>query len=319
MKKAAMVLLITMIACISLSACSAPSKMELFTQTLDLLEEYFDVPRDMRSSEHQTSEKQDVINDNLVELGFEGEDNTVAIDQEFIKEYLEQNSEGNFLESIALIQQYCSNQEWILSDSYLRYLRRSSGGHRTTGGCTCQEINSIITDFLKVTDMYWISFDQNKKDSTGYYTENPNADPQPYSEKVDGKFYNSDGTNVSIEERTNETTIEYYRDFALATTSGYNYDEGRYGWTNGTFYDELPSWEHYTFCSLWYKGAELPVTHSKSNSITVENADKYKLFSREEDSTYYGVLETVDSLESTDYSDTSKTHTYYDIFWRAIK
>lgn len=319
MKKAAMVLLITMIACISLSACSAPSKMELFAQTLDLLEEYFDVPRDMRSSEHQTSEKQDVINDNLVELGFEGEDNTVAIDQEFIKEYLEQNSEGNFLESIALIQQYCSNQEWILSDPYLRYLRHSSGGHRTTGGCTCQEINSIITDFLKVTDMYWISFDPNKKDSTGYYTENPNADPQPYSEKVDGKFYNSDGTNVSIEERTNETTIEYYGDFALATTSGYNYDEGRYGWTNGTFYDELPSWEHYTFCSLWYKGAELSVTHSKSNSITVENADKYKLFSREEDSTYYGVLETVDSLESTDYSDTSKTHTYYDIFWRAIK
>ena len=319
MKKAAMVLLITMIACISLSACSAPSKMERFTQTLDLLEEYFDVPRDMRSSEHQTSEKQDVINDNLVELGFEGEDNTVAIDQEFIKEYLEQNSEGNFLESIALIQQYCSNQEWILSDSYLRYLRRSSGGHRTTGGCTCQEINSIITDFLKVTDMYWITFDPNKKDSAGYYTENPNADPQPYSEKVDGKFYNSDGTNASIEERTNETTIEYYGDFALATTSGYNYDEGRYGWTNGIFYDELPSWEHYTFCSLWYKGAELSVTHSKSNSITVENADKYKIFSREEDSTYYGVLETVASLESTDYSDTSKTHTYYDIFWRAIK
>ena len=318
MKKAAMVLLITMIACISLSACSAPSKMELFTQTLDLLEEYYDVPHDMRSREHQAYEKRDVINANLMELGFEGEDNTVAIDQEFIKDYLKQNTEGVFLESVALIHEYCSDQEWILSDSYFE---RSSEGHRSIGGCTCQEINSIINDFLNVTGMYWITFDPGKKDSAGYYTENPTADPQPYSEKVEGEFYNSDGTNISKEERTNETTVEHYGDFALATTSGYRYDGGVYEWRNGKFYDELPSWKHYTSCSLWYKGAELPFSHPDSIFFIAENADKYKIFSREEDSMYCGVLETVSYLEKSDYLDNSaKTHIYYyDFFWRTIK
>lgn len=247
--KRILLLFFVLLICIPISGCFGPSNIQLFNETIESIRSFFSIEKydDERKEEREALEKK--INKNLKNLGFDGEDGKVNINKEVIEEYLAEYSSDQLMASLYTLQLYLSEIDWSFY----------SIDHSWGGDCPCQEFKTIMDDFIEVAniDLKVLSIDM--LNSEGYYTENSNAKPQPETREVEGEFYNQAGENLHIETKTEKQTVEYYGDFAIATQKGYSYSEGKYGWINGVFYDEVPSWKPYTSQSLWYKGNDLKI------------------------------------------------------------
>lgn len=120
----------------------------------------------------------------------------------------------------------------------------------------------------------------------GYYTDNPNADPQPTERTVSGDFNNQyDGNSIYSSSRTNTVTCEYFGDFAMAIEEGSRYDGGRYEWVDGKFYDEPAHWVSFTDYELFYKGESV--------------GERFYICTLEKDEYYVFFMES--GFESDDY------------------
>ena len=89
--------------------------------------------------------------------------------------------------------------------------------------------------------------------SDGYYAGK--KDEINEQETVKGEFNDAKNDNAVYESsRTNKTEKKYYGDWEVDYSVKYTYNPGRYGWNNGVFEDEKPSWEEKSNTKLYYKG-----------------------------------------------------------------
>lgn len=279
MKKVIAILSTAIVVLNGFTACSPPDKMESFAQAVELIQDYNSTQGTNDATDRQ---KQNKIDNTLKQLGLvesaEDDTNASGIDQDFISEYLQTNSIEDFLANYYLIQQYCIHN-WY---------------HSFSGICFCEQLSSSVNNLAAVCEEQIITFDSNNMNGPGYYTEHPDAEPQPETSEVAGTFYNRSGTDRHTETKTNETTVEYYGDFAIVKEKVYFYDEGRYEWSNGVFYDELPSWDLNYYSSLWFRGFEI--------YDGIDDLDNLKIIESVPNAIYWTIAET------TPYS---SNHTYF--------
>lgn len=114
--------------------------------------------------------------------------------------------------------------------------------------------------------------------SAGYYAEHPEEVPESKVYERSGKFNSGAGADVYVDTRTCTTTGTAHGDFATMHEEGYSYDEGKYGWKNGEFYDVRPSWKHYDNTFYYYKGIELgKISLSTTQQFTLDGCTYFLL------------------------------------------
>ena len=132
--------------------------------------------------------------------------------------------------------------------------------------CEYQMINDMLTYALKTNGIDPTTTVLPPEGSPGFYADYPEKVPESSVSESQGKFYNSSGENVHYQTSTNTVTGSAHGDFAIRHEVGNSYDGGKYGWDNGVFYDELPSWTPYNNSTYYYKGTIL----GKINLSTTE-------------------------------------------------
>ena len=132
--------------------------------------------------------------------------------------------------------------------------------------CEYQMINDMLTYALKTNGIDPTTTVLPPEGSPGFYADYPEKVPESSVSESQGKFYNSSGENVHYQTSTNTVTGSAHGDFAIRHEVGNSYDGGKYGWYNGVFYDELPSWTPYNNSTYYYKGTIL----GKINLSTTE-------------------------------------------------
>lgn len=129
-------------------------------------------------------------------------------------------------------------------------------------------------------------FSTTLKGSEGFYKDHPELlKTEEYTH--DGKFYNRSGQNVHYEEKTDRRVYTAYGDYAVRIDDEYYYNQGKYGWDNGVFRDELPSWEHNTKVVLLYKDNYL--VSGKSMTELMNELEKATIYFLPDSGAYYKV------------------------------
>ena len=213
------------LSCFILSSCSktAADKVNSFNGILELIDEYKKLANEywMLEKGSDTPEakiiedRQEILKEQITKDFKRGD-----YDEAFVTAYLASYSDDELLLSLYKLQEYYSLHDNTLSD------------------CWCYCLNSVIDAFSNQSNnIETITFNKNIKE--GYYSNNPNAEPQPFVEE---------------ENHGRVQTVEYYGDFAVATLVSEYYDSGAYEWKNGIFHNRYPGWKTKTSTQLWYKG-----------------------------------------------------------------
>ncbi|MBE6967946.1 MAG: hypothetical protein E7444_05875 [Ruminococcaceae bacterium] len=189
------------------------------------------------------------------------------LDKAFVENYLETHTKEELLSNTLKLASFLSNQK-NYSRYYPSYKIDEAYWHKDyEHECACQVLTTLLNLALKYNKIEMNDINAETKNSEGYYTEHPDAEPQPFQVSHDGKFYNSSGENVHTQTRTDRGIVEYYGDYAILSATRYNYDEGRYEWSGGKFYDELPSWTTETYFELYYKGTRYKKGYTKEGIL----------------------------------------------------
>lgn len=209
---------------------------------------------------YNASERDDV-NETLEKLGLDEKSTTCAIDKEFIEEYLKTHSVEEFFDNLNVVYEYMCGQYGDVDEDRSFY-----------------KMKTIITTATDVANIEIMNVDFSNEGAAGFYTENAEEYPPIKTWEVEGKFYNSSGQNIRYETKPCQCEYTYYGDFAVMHSTGYSYDEGRYEWQNGTFYDELPSWNIYDRYHLVYKGQAILYGDDFATSKFWSDAKSIKYF-----------------------------------------
>lgn len=255
------ILCVVFIICLlMLSACSVTTedKVKLFDEVCSSIDELFATDE---NGNHYTLPNEDEIYEKIgKDLRILGliydlsNEDIVPIGEEFVEAYLTAHTSEELLENYFKIYDFITDN---YRDNYSYYTNWNNKFHQTDSEeCLCQRFNNLLELILQSLDCSETSsFDINMKGKDGYYTQNPEANPQPFVKKVSGDFNDADnGNEVYSSTRQNVGTVEYYGDFAVLTVKGSAYKSGFYGWRNGEFIDNSPSWESFSYCELYYKG-----------------------------------------------------------------
>jgi hypothetical protein len=180
------------------------------------------------------------------------DDARMAINKDFVDKYLEKHTKEEFLDSVIKIYIFSRNKNAF--SSYRGSIRDESWHTIDEMDCQCQRLTELLTLAFQINNIEINGINSSMAGQSGYYTENPDAEPHAFEEPHSGSFYDRDGTNGRWETKTDTGTVTYYGDYAILSVVRYQYYQGRYGWQNGIFYDELPSWKTIQFAKLYYKG-----------------------------------------------------------------
>ena len=196
------------------------------------------------------------IDKNLSKLGigFFSSEKHNHFDDSIIDSYLEDHTPEEFLKQILKIIFFCSDGDGLAPAAAGATIGIDYWHAPYRENCMCQSLTEVLQIIINRDDFSdYISalFDKSLLGTEGYYTEHPNAEPQAYEKEVIGKFYDRDGTNVHYETKYETGVVDYYGDYAYLSVTEPYYNEGAYGWYNGTFYDELPSWKTYSHTRLY--------------------------------------------------------------------
>ena len=211
----------------------------------------------------------DQLYDRLEKLGFftrriSSDEQMILLSQDFIDEYLKAHTPEELLSNSLKVYQFVTLfpergdiVSWKRGKNIDGEYWHERSYEYSYSNCACSSLTNLMNLVFDTVDTPVIKFDVSMENQDGFYKEYPEADPQPFSNIVTGKFYNRDGTNVRYEERTETGTVWHYGDFAILHKYLPHYSEGRYGWINGVFYDELPHWSVYQIYELYYKGTKI--------------------------------------------------------------
>ena len=172
------------------------------------------------------------------------------IDEQVVTEYLETHTVEQLVE-------YWYN----IFDEIYSYYQYHVVPTKDSATIAFDEARSLMISVINMAGIEVKPVDLTTVDTPGFYSENSSNYPKYETYEVSGKFYNKSGTNVHYETKTCVKEFIYYGDFAIQKDSGYKYNEGRYEWVNGVFYDELPSWTSYERGYLYYKDTEISLDH----------------------------------------------------------
>ncbi|MBR4726560.1 MAG: hypothetical protein IK080_01590 [Clostridia bacterium] len=230
----------------------------------------------------------------LKESSFKYTDNIYSeITADFMNEYVQKYSFDKLIYGLSMLEDYLtfsfkSEHTYSFSDIEAKYFVINNDFYN--------EYKDRFTDTSKYT-----------LNSKGYYTENPNAIPQPSSEQkeVSGKFNNaSDGNSVysRTESFTDTTKVYYYGDFAISETTTHGYDEGTYGWYGGEFIDKPAHFTTNTYYTLYYKGTK--------TSIDIDSTElpKLNLYLPEDKEWLYIIYESTKYSDDYDFTDDYEYH-----------
>lgn len=195
---------------------------------------------------------QDEIHTLLQKLGLSNYNDKVVINKEFVDKYLEKHTKEEFLENTIKLCVFLRSKDFYLS--FAGNIRSESWHVIHETDCRCQKLTILLNHAFAINNIEIKGVTSDMAGTTGYYTENPNAEPIAFEETHSGRFYDKDGTNGRYESKTDTGVVTYYGDYAILSITRYAYQEGQYGWKNGIFYDELPFWETIRICKLYYKG-----------------------------------------------------------------
>lgn len=257
MKKIVCVLVICLL---MLSACSTTTqdKVQLFDEVCSSIDELFSTDENgLHYALPNEDEIYEKIGKDLKTLGLIydlSNKDIVPIGEEFVEAYLTTHTSEELFENYLKIYNFITH---TYRDNYGYYTSWDNGFHQTAlEECLCQRFNNLLEWILQSFDYSEAaSFDVNMKGKDGYYTQNPKAEPQPFVKEVSGDFNDANnGNEVYSSTRQNIGTVEYYGDFAVLIVEGSTYKSGFYGWRNGEFVDNPPSWESFSYCELYYKG-----------------------------------------------------------------
>lgn len=144
--------------------------------------------------------------------------------------------------------------------------------------CEYQMLNDLLMYALGSRGIEIMPVHLPSAGSAGYYAEHPEEVPESKVYERSGKFNSGSGADVYIDTRTCTTTGTAHGDFATMHEEGYSYDEGKYGWKNGKFYDVRPSWKRYDNTFYYYKGVELgKIALSTTQQFTLDGCTYFLL------------------------------------------
>lgn len=208
-----------------------------------------------------SSSQRDAVDDILEELGLDEKSTSCAINKAFIEEYLKTHSIEEFFSNLNTVYKYMCGQYGDVDENSSFY-----------------KMKTIITTATEVANIEIMSVDFSNEGAPGFYTEHTEEYPPIKTWEVEGKFYNSSGQDIRYETKPCQCEYTYYGDFAVMHGTGCSYDEGRYEWQNGTFYDELPSWNTYDTYCLEYKGQAIICGDDFATSKFWSDAKSIKYF-----------------------------------------
>lgn len=178
--------------------------------------------------------------------------NEIVLNEEFVAKYLEKHTKEELLEKTVKLYERMRT-EYTASGEFID-IRDGEWHSSSATTCRCQGLTTLLNLALQANGIERFCVTADMAGKPGYYTENPDARPQPFEETVYGEFYQRDGTDVHTETRTSTGTVRYYGDYAILTVDQWWYNKGEYGWKGGIFFDELPSWGRENYSELYYKG-----------------------------------------------------------------
>lgn len=332
MKKVLMGILVSiLIMCLIGCAPSTQSKIELFDNTIDLIQladegnlfgKNHKYGMEINGKHYNRDVILNKIKKNLETLGLCATDDLdpksdikLAIDEEFIKTYFQTHSSDEFFEDLEYLYDVYDSSFDASSiggrSMFWEQASKEQHAYETEHGCICEKLTYILVSAIDYLDITPISFDPQIKGKSDFYNNNPKAYPQAFSREVTGKFCDSNGENITTQTRQQTLDVEYYGDFAIAHAYGSSYFEGRYEWSGGKFYDELPHWESYNSYELYYKGKSI---YYRDDVSTIDEFYdellEVKVITVGENDYYYSPEYTVTDDEGTYSSGLSHSYRY---------
>ena len=149
-----------------------------------------------------------------------------------------------------------------------------------------KQIHETLYSLPAFKDLDTIVFDgkeiQSKHGADGYYGGQKDTDE---SREVKGEFNDTQKDNEIYEESASqEEETSYYGDWMVRHENGSRYNEGKYGWNNGVFEDELAHWDSYNTYEIYYRGEEWAnVSASSLEDIHIE----FKKLEEDSDQRFY--------------------------------
>ena len=238
MRKA--IILFTVIITIILSGCSDGGyRYEGLVDQLHEFKPYFTTSEsdfDFRESVGTWPRDDDTLSDLL-------------LDEDFFNAYVEKYGIYDLLERYN-DHIYCAEDP--AESPYGSEVARELNNRNTT-------IKNTIFDLQAYKDLPTITFNgssiEEYHNASGYYE---NMKDQKEETEVKGEFNDSSRDNEIYKETRSQTTeVKYYGDWMVEHKYGSQYDKGKYGWDNGEFIDESPTWEKISTFTISYCGIEL--------------------------------------------------------------
>lgn len=228
-------LILVCLTLVQLSACGDSGKSET-VKVFEEVCEQMDQVKDLTLSDAKKEKVNKKLRENLGELGltYYG-DATLYLNQSFIDNYLVEHTKEELLSNSLKLYEYVE-RTYDSSQSM-----SASSWHNDWSHCACETLTDLMELVFKATGITGTSYTAYKNSTSGYYVDNPNANPQPFYNKLE------DG-----HEEYGEVT--YYGDFATFHKKLDRYNDGFLGWRNGIFYDIPSSWETLHVYELYYKG-----------------------------------------------------------------
>lgn len=290
------------------SSCSSstPSYEEL-TDTLHSLKPYHQPYGNENDSEYVNFQKKVGLRADKGKKPFDRDSlNELMINDEFLSVYVEKYGLYDLLDHYNL---------YLVNSEILGY---SDDGEYTSDyidevKSRNRNIKNLIMDLPEYNALETSVFNSEAMEklhgSSGFY--GGKKDQVIEEETSTGEFNNANNDNAVYESsRTNIREKRYYGDWAIEYSIRYDYDPGKYGWNNGTFEDESPSWVETHNVILFYKD---DIVHREKTAP--ELLDLYygiiddKMFSWEQDGYDVIGIHWIDNYRPTTSSNTSSNET----------
>ena len=244
-------------------------RIKAFNELYELHQEYGSACSDLHEayqiSDSLYSRYNELIYKCGLDYGYIYDDDTYVMDADFVHAYIDKYSVDEFIEKLFCIY---SNRWPCFFDDFHSYLYNGSY-------CMPRTVNSALFVAFEYAGIELSPFVIPEEGSDGYYTEHPKEVPAPETWEVSGSFYNSSGENETTQTRTCSSTVTVHGDVVIVHYRVYRYSSGAYGWRNGVFYDELPSWQYDSYDDIYFRGQYL--SQNPDNAEVFHVGDTYYL------------------------------------------
>lgn len=264
MRKISICILITLIFLFLTNGCSAPSPeeaVESFEKAYDLALEYQEYTDEQYAKtpsyrkvyidpEIKSKYLRDIVKA-LSNAGVGDNNESTGFDESFFQEYLKTHT----LDEFFLAYEEITTRLYFAREDDIKLVHDNS----QFSECRCKEYQVAALAPFNVLPEYSSvvipnSFSADMEGMEGYYTEHPDASPQPDEKESSVTLFDEEDIQLYEGTLKDRRIVKYYGDFAVSTTYDEYYNEGQYGWVNGDFIDESGEFGSKTRVDVWYKG-----------------------------------------------------------------